>query len=138
MIKRAKLHLVLIGKDLLIRHDNMNISSIHVWSEEPCLSTLKISVCLNVICYIIHCHSEKASQQKGYIDGATTLLWIPNRKRRTRRIQLMVKKGWFKRDCGSDICNNNINQIINQKLSFDFKGAWSWFRLKISFMIIIV
>lgn len=38
------------------------------------------------------------------IDGATTLLWIPNRKRRTRRIQLMVKKGWFKRDCGSDIC----------------------------------
>lgn len=64
MIKRARLYLVLIGKDLLIRHDNMYISSIHVWSEEPCLSTLKISVCLNVICYIIRCHSEKASQQK--------------------------------------------------------------------------
>ena len=41
--------------------------------------------------------------QKGYIDGATTLLWIPHKNKRMRQIQLMVKNGWFNRDWAKEI-----------------------------------
>lgn len=39
---------------------------------------------------------------EGYIDGATTLLWIPAKNKPIRVIQLIVKNGWFQSDVKND------------------------------------
>lgn len=51
------------------------------------------------------CHGNTEKYQiiqppfdKGYIDGATTRLCIPAKKRAIRVMQLIVKKGWFHND----------------------------------------
>lgn len=44
------------------------------------------------------CYFLLRVQYKGYIEGATTRLCIPAKKRAIRVMQLMVKKGWFHND----------------------------------------
>lgn len=47
---------------------------------------------------------NRLSTHKGYIDGATTRLCIPAKKRAIRVTQLMVKKGWFHSDEKKETC----------------------------------
>lgn len=45
---------------------------------------------------------------KGYIDGATTRLCIPAKKRAIRVIQLIVKKGWFHNEEKKETCRMTL------------------------------
>ncbi len=50
-------------------------------------------------------------QWKGYIAGATTLLWIPQKNRRINISPLNAKNGWLNNDCRNDPCNWNKELI---------------------------
>lgn len=73
------------------------------WGKTSKMSTSKPNMwtkrIFNKTCYFI-----LAAIDKGYIDGATTRLCIPAKKRAIRVMQLMVKKGWFHSDEKKETC----------------------------------
>lgn len=49
------------------------------------------------------------------MDGATTRLWIPAKKRPMRVMQLIVKNGWFHKDDKKETCKTETLQELQTK-----------------------
>lgn len=73
---------------------------------------------------LFQCKASGDLHSQGYMDGATTLLWMPKRKRRRRTKQLRAKTGWYSRDCMNVTCSNT-SQIPCDILKWNMgNGLW--------------
>ena len=73
---------------------------------------------------LFQCKASGDLHSQGYMDGATTLLWMPKKKRSRRTKQLRVKTGWYSRDWMNATCSNT-SQIPCDCLKWNMgNGLW--------------